>query len=344
MTSLRLLLLTAVTLLSWLGAIECPPAIINLKDRPPIEGAYVESESIDKLVYYLGNPKDPRSAKSELTHDKYTSVSYLAAEDGNYQAAEVNYDKGEWAKAAEFFKRSGTTAKWFWELETGLLKSAECYDKLNQPDNALAALKELSDKFPQTVHQPEVVARRGALRLAKGDLANADTDFKAMVAHADQWGGSSLRDGMIGQRNVLRLQKKFAEAVALLTPFLAKLQPETQSEDYAIIGMAIADDQDSGGKPADALATCKKLYLAAIGPEAQGRAHLKAARLLAVDNTTAANLAAFDQVALAAALSTDDDVALAARKLGREIGVRIEHDKKVSDADRKEYRAYVGSL
>jgi uncharacterized protein YgfB (UPF0149 family) len=132
--------------------------------------------------------------------------------------------------------------------------------------------------------------------------------------------------------------------VALLAPYFATLQPDVQNEDFAIVGMAIAEDQDSAGKQADALATCKHLYLAAIGPEAQGKAHLKAARLLSVLNTTAGNLAAFDQVALASALSTDDETENAARKLGRELGVRIEKDKSISDADRKDYRAYVGGL
>jgi tetratricopeptide (TPR) repeat protein len=342
-TSLLLrLLVCAAPVLMWAG--ECPPATINVKDRPPIEGAFIESETIEKLTYFLGNPKDPRSAKSELTHDKYLSVTWLGAEDGNFQAAQVNYDKGEWEKAADFFKRALGTAKWFWEIEDCYVKSADCFARLNKSDQALEMLKEFAEKFPKSVHQPEVVAKRGTLRLAKGDFAGADADFKDMVAHADAWTATSLREGMIGQRNVLHLQKKFPEAVALLSPYFAKLQPDTQSEDYALVGMAIADDQDDAGKQADALATCKRLYLSPIGPEAQGKAHLKAARLLSVLNTTAGNLAAFDQVALASALSTDDEIEAAARKLGRELGLRIDKDKTVSDADRKEYRGYVGGL
>jgi tetratricopeptide (TPR) repeat protein len=327
------------------GAVEPAPASINVKDRPPIEGSFVESETIDKLVYVLGNPKDPRSAKSEMGHDKYLSVTYTAGEDGNYLAGEVAYDKGEWDKAAEFLKKSLASAKWSWEIESAYLKIADSYTRLNKSDDALAILKEFGDKFPRTVHQAELVSRRGQLKLLKGDFAGADADFAEMVKHGDEWTATTLREGMLGRRNVLRAAKKYAEAAALLAPYFAKLNPDSQAEDVGTVGLALADDLEAAGKADEALAMCKKLYLSALGTEPQCRAHLKTARLLAAANTTANNLAAFDHAALAATLGADNDTQFAAAKLARELVTqRIDKDKTVSDDDRKEYRIYANSL
>jgi tetratricopeptide (TPR) repeat protein len=343
-TPLPLLLLGTLCALTatGAGAGECPPGTINVKDRPPIEGAFIESETIEKVVYYLGNPKDAHSAKSELTHDKYLSVSWNGAEDGNFLAGQVAYEKGEWEKAGEFFKKSLGSAKWFWEQEECYLRCAECFGKAAPPrnDDALAMLKELGEKFPQTVHLPELVARRAALELAKGDYDAALEDYRKMVKNGVQWGGSALRDGMLGQRNVLRAQKKFDAAVALLAPEFAKLAPEAAAEEFAPYGLALVEDLESGGKAAEAMAACKRIYLAPIGIEFQAKAHLKAARLLASGNTTAGNVAAFDQAALAATMSGEDDTELAAKRLARELVVRIDKDKGVSDYDRKEYRKY----
>ncbi len=323
---------------------ECPPGTINVKDRPPIEGAFVESETIEKVVYYLGNPKDAHSAKSELTHDKYLSVAWNGAEDGNFQAGQVAYEKGEWEKAAEFFKKSIGSAKWFWELEDCYLRCAECYGKASPPrnDDALAMLKELGEKFPQSVHLPELIGRRAALELAKGEFDAALEDYRKMVKNGAQWGGTAIRDGMLGQRNVLRAQKKYDAAIALLAPEFAKLAPEAMAEEFAPYGLALVEDLDAGGKAAEAMAACKRIYLAPIGPDAQSKAHLKAARLLAAANTTAGNISAFDQAALAATMSADDETELAAKKLARELVGRIDKDKAVSDNDRKEYRKYNG--
>jgi hypothetical protein len=347
---LPLLLLGALCALPAAGASasasECPPGTIEVKDRPPIEGAFIESETIDKVVYYLGNPKDAHSAKSELTHDKYLKVTWNGAEDGNFLAGQVAYEKGEWEKAAEFFKKSTGTAKWFWELEECYLRSAECYGKSTPPrnDDALLMLKDLGEKFPLTVHLPELVKSRAALELAKGDFEGALEDYRKMVKSGAQWGGSSIRDGMLGQRNVLRAQKKYDAAIALLAPEFAKLAPEAAAEEFAPYGLALAEDLEAGGKPAEAMAACKRIYLAPVGADAQSKAHLKAGRLLAAGNTTAANLAAFDQAALAATMSADDDTELAAKKLARELAVRIDKDKAVSDYDRKEYRKYASML
>ena len=342
---LPVLLLAACAAIAQGG--ECPPGNINLKDRPPIEGAFIESEAIDKVVYYLGNPKDAHSAKSELTHDKYISVTYNGAEDGNFLAGQVNYEKGDWDHASEFFKKAIGSAKWFWELEECYLHCAECYSKSNPPrnDDALAMLKELCDKFPQTVHLPELVARRAALRLAKGDYAGALDDYRMMVKSAPQWGGTALRDGMLGQRNVLRAQKKYDEAISLLAPEFAKLVPDAPVEEFAPYGIALAEDYEAAGKAAEATAACRRVYLAPCGSVGQAKAHLKAARLFAAANTTAGNLSAFDQAALAATLGGDEETEAAAKKMAHEMQQRIEKDVKgVSDYDRKEYRKYIGML
>ncbi len=326
------------------GAMEPAPAVINVKDRPPIENVYVGSETIDGVEYFVGNPKDS-NVRSSLGHDKYVSITYSSGEDGGYLAGEVAYDKGDWEKSTEFFKKAIASAKWAWEIESAYLKMADAYGRLNKTDEALATLKEYGDKFPKTVHQAELVSRRGQLKLLKGDLAGADADFAEMVKHGDEWTSTTLRDGMLGRRNVMRAGKKFAEAVALLNPYYAKLNPETQAEDSATIGLAIADDLEAAGKADDALAMCKKLSFSPLGTEAQCRAHLKAAKLLAAANATASNLAAFDHAALAATLGADNDTQAAAAKLARDLVMqRIDKDKTISDDDRKEYRMYASSL
>ncbi len=340
----RILALLAIAVVAHAVTMEPAPANILTNDKP-IDNAWVESETVDGgVVFYLGDWKSQTRVAVTRKPGQYLKVNYVGNSDTTFMRAEVLYTNGDYAAAPEHYKKATTTGKWNWEVEQAYRRAADCLARTGKGAEALALLKEYLGRYPKTVHMAEVVGLRAGLALAAGDFDSARKDFEEMVKNP-KWSATSELDGMLGQRDVLAKQKKFAEAVALLNPYWAKLKADDDSDAFGRVALAVASDLDADGKTAECIAALKKTYLAPIANDAQARARLHHAQLLAKPNDTENNLAAFDQVAIAVLLGGDETTSAAASKLARELIMnRIDKDKKVSDEARKEYRSYLSSL
>ncbi len=322
---------------------EPAPGTVSTTEKQ-IENAWVESETTDGVVFYLGDWKSPNRLATTRKPGAYIKVIYVGNNDVNVMKADVQYASGEWEKAAESFKKGATTAKWNWEVEHSYLRAAECLARVNKGPDALAVQKEYLERYPKNVHMAEVTLLHARLALAAGDFPGAMADYKKMTEQGAKWSPTAELEGNLGQAAVLTAQKKFADVVALLNPYWAKLKPDTDADAFGQVALAIASSLDADGKTPDCIAALKKTYLAPITAEAQARARLHHARLLAKANDTENNLAAFDQVAIAALLGGDAETQAAATKLARELILRIDKDMKLTDIVRKEYRSYLSSL
>lgn len=342
-TRCRILALMACVVVAQAVTMEPAPATIMTGEKP-IENAWVESETTDGVEFYLGDWKSPTRVKVTRKPGQYVKVNYLGNSDTTFMRAEVLYNNGDFANAPEFYKKATVTGKWNWEVEQAYRRAAESLARTNKGPDALVLLKEYIGRFPKNVHMAEVVSLRAKLALAAGDFAAAMADFQEMVKQGAKWSPTAELEGYLGQRSVLVAQKKFADAVALLNPYWAKLKVDADPEAFASVALAIASDLDADGKSADCVGALKKTYLAPIASESQSRARLHHAQILAKTNDTENNLAAFDQAAIAVLLGGDEQTQAAATKLARELASRIDKDMKLSNEVRTAYRSYLSSL
>jgi tetratricopeptide (TPR) repeat protein len=340
----RVMVLLATAVVAHAVTMEPAPATILTAEKP-IENAFVESETNDVgVVFYLGDWKSPTRVAVTRKPGQYQKVLYTGNSDTSFMRAEVLYNNGDYAAAPEHYKKATATGKWNWEVEQAYRRGADALARTGKGGEALAVLKEYLTRYPKTVHMAEVVSMRAGLALAAGDFAAATADYQMMAKEGMKWSPTAELDGMLGQYHVLAAQKKHADAVALLAPYWAKIKVDADPDGFAQVAQAIATSYDADGKTTECIATLKKTYLAPVASDAQARARLHHAQLLAKANDTENNLAAFDQVALAVLLGGDEATNAAATKLARELVGRIDKDKKVSDEVRKEYRSYLSSL
>lgn len=338
---IALLLVAASTIAS---AGEPAPATIVLLEGKPIENAWVERETLEGVFFILGDWRSPQRVVVTRKRSQYDKVIYAGeGDDPNYLRA-LALLRDNKPDAPDFFRKAAGTAKWQWVVEDSFLRAANGYARAKKGDDALAVLKEYVEKFPQSVRMAEVVQLRAGLLLAKDDKAGAAKDYAEMEKQGPAWSPSTWRTGVIGQRDVLVADKKYAEAVDYLKTRWIKVKPDTDADAFAEIGLAIADDLKAAGKSDDSTTTLKALYLAPLPSETQSRARLRHARILAESNDTKGNLAAFDQAAIAALLGADDETQAAAVKLVRELVLKLDKDQTLSNEDRKEYRSYQQSL
>jgi len=339
-------------------ASEIAPGSIIKKGAPQPIPAWIEAQSLDGLTYYLGDPTNQANGKQQMGRDKYLRVEFQEAESSDYIVGNYDFEQGKFEKAAEMYKKATASAKWFWEIEDSYLRSAECRYRLGHFDEAIALLKEYSTRYPNSVHVIDVIARSGACKQGKGDLDGAIADFTQLVQHADDWGGTAKRDGLLGLSKVYQQQKQYAKVIDMMLPYFNTLRnavlttqgtptiaASAQIEEVALVGESVSDAQSALGKITDAIDTLKKIYLLPASTETQARLHLASARLLMKDNSTAGNISAFDQALLAATVGGDPETQAAAVKLARDLVVQhLDVDKAISDKDRKEYRGYISSL
>lgn len=340
----RFLALMAIAVVAHAVTMEPAPANILTAEKP-IDNAWVESETTDGVVFYLGDWKSPNRVAVTRKPGQYQKVIYVGNNDVNFMKAEVQFANGDFDKAPENYRKATTTGKWNWEVEQAYRRTADCLARTGKGADALVVLKEYIARFPKNVHMAEVVSLRAGLALAAGDHASAMADYQEMVKQGAKWSPTAELDGYLGQNNVLVAQKKFADAVALLNPYWAKLKADENPEAFGQVALAVASALDADGKTAECIAALKKTYLAPITNEAQARARLHHAQLLAKTNDTENNLAAFDQVAIAVLLGGDEATNAAASKLARELILsRIDKDMKLSNEVRTQYRSYLSSL
>jgi tetratricopeptide (TPR) repeat protein len=335
----RVILLLATVVVAHAATLEPAPATIITADKP-IENAWVESETVDGVLFYLGEWWTNKRVVTTRKPGQYISVQYQNSKDPSFIRAEALYKKGDYASAPEFYQKAIASCKWRWEVEQAHLRAADCLVRIGKNDEALTLLKQYVDRFPQNVHMGEVVSTRAKIAFAAGNYTAANADFVEMAKQAEKWGPNTKLNGMIGQRDVLVAQKKFADAINLLRSYWSTLKADKEPHAFAQVGITIARDLDADGKATESIATLTKVYLAPVAAEAQALARLHHAQLLAKANDTENNFAAFDHVAIAAMLGGDEATAGNVAKLARELIGRIESDKNLSDEVRREYRSY----
>ncbi|HEX3140000.1 MAG TPA: tetratricopeptide repeat protein [Rhizobacter sp.] len=342
-TRCRIFALMACVVVANAVTMEPAPATILTTERP-IENASVESETTDGVVFYLGDWKAPTRVAVTRKPGQYLKVNYIGNSDTSFMRAEVLYNTGKFDEAPEHYKKAIATGKWNWEVEQAYRRAADSLARTGKGPDALALLKEYIGRFPKNVHMAEVVALRAKLALAAGDFPGAMADFQLMTKEGAKWSPTAELEGYLGQRSVLVAQKKFADFVVLLNFYWAKLKADIDSEVFAQVALAIANDLDADGKPAECIVTLKKTYLAPLANEAQASARLHHAQILAKANDTENNLAAFDQAAIAVLLGGDEATQPVASKLAHELANRIEKDMKLSNEVHAQYRSYSSSL
>jgi predicted negative regulator of RcsB-dependent stress response len=214
------------------------------------------------------------------------------------------------------------------------------HPKLNKPDEGLKLVEAFIAKFPKSIHLGAITALRADLRLAKGDMAGAEADYRAVEKNAAAWGFPASR-GLLGLAETFKRAKKFAEAVQLLAPaFAAAKEPDA----FSSLGLGLADMQVAAGQKDDARKTLRQVALGPGDALARGEAHLRLARQLADGASGKALALAFDHAVLAANVGAEDAVEQAARALARELAGKIDKDKSFSDEERKEYKDYNRNL
>lgn len=343
----RFIALMMVAIAANAVTMELAPATIVTADQN-IEKAWIDIETTDGVNFVLGDPKAAKRVESMRKSGQYQKIVYTPnnnGDDANFLRAEALYNKGQINESIDYYKKATASARYHWQVEQSYRRAAEGLARAtDKGPEVLSLLKDYVERYPKNVHMAEVVSLRAHLRLSAGDFPGATQDYQLMAKQGALWSPTAEIDGMLGQRNVLIAQKKFPEAVALLTPCWAKLKPDEDGEAFAQVALAIASDLEVDGKEKEYIATLKKIYLAPLTAEAQARARLQYARQLAKGKTTENALAAFDQVAIAGLLGGDADTQSGVSKLVRELTTRIQNDKSLSDEIRKEYRMYASSF
>ncbi len=341
----RIFALMAIVVVAHAVTMELAPGSIVTAEKT-IDNAWIESETTDGVKFFLGDVKSDKKVESTRKPGQYQKVIYTGTgEDLGFMKAEVLYGKGKFDESIELYKKATVSARYHWEVEQAYRRAAECLARsADKNAEVLSLLKEYVTRYPKNIHMAEVVLLRARLGLAAGDFAGATKDYQEMAKKAALWSPTAELDGMLGQRNVLVSQKKFTEAVAVLTPYLATLKPEENPDSFGKVALAIANDLAADGKDAEFIVALKKIYLAPISSEAQARARLQYARFLAKGKTTESAIAAFDQAAIAGLLGGDDETRTGASKLAHELVTRIQGDKTLSDEVRKEYRTYASAF
>lgn len=343
----RFIVLMMVAIAANAVTMELAPGTIVTAEQN-IEKAWIDIETTDGVNFVLGDPKAAKRVESTRKFGQYQKIIYTAnsnGDDTNFLRAEALYGKGQFIDSIEYYKKATATARYHWQVDQSYRRAAEGLVRAtDKGPEILSLLKEYVERYPKNVHMAEVVLLRARLSLTAGDFTGAMQDYQLMAKQGVLWSPTAEVDGMLGQRNVLIAQKKFPEALALLTPYWAKLKPDENGEAFAQIALTIASDLEADGKETEYIATLKKIYLAPLAAEFQARARLQYARLLAKGKTTESALNAFDHVAIAGLLGGDADTQSGVSKLVRELATRIQNDKSLTDEVRKEYRMYTSSF
>jgi hypothetical protein len=322
-----------------LHAAEPAPAKIIVGDKAT--AVYIIEETLDGVQFVIDDPKS--QIKATKLRSQYTRIEYGDTKDTNLLRGDLQRGRGDDAQAVESYRAAITSAATQWESERAVLRAAELLagPKLNKPDDAIALLGDFISKNPRSARMPEAVLMRADLLLAKDDIAGASADYTAAAQNATAWNLPASR-GLLGQAATLRKAKKPAEVVKLLATAITSLK--AGSDDWADVGLALADNQFATGAKTEAGTTARMIAFSAAPVENRRAAFLVQAKVLADGATGAALATAFDHAALAAAEGANDATANAARALARDLVGRIEKDAAFSEAERKEYRTYLRTL
>jgi outer membrane protein assembly factor BamD (BamD/ComL family) len=315
------------------------PATMELGDKT-IE-ILVVSDTLDGIEYVVGGNAES-GMKSKTTRDKVKNLVYARAEDGDYLRGQAN-EKNDVEKAAGYYLVAAKSAKFTWIREDALVRAAECFIRAKKYQEAADALGQLETRFGRSTKLPRATYLRGELELARGNADAAQKAFATLAGKASDWGPEAAVMGAMGQANLLRGQKKNAEAAQALATMFADLKADAYPDLFGQVGLQLAEDQLAAGNPDQVLATCQRLYFAPIDETQQAQAHLKAAKLLA-EKSGAELIDGFDHALMAAIIrGADGKTHTEAVTLVKNLAKKLETDPEGSK-NKDEYYNYASNL
>ena len=329
------------------AADPAPAVITKISDKPGAAGnafetAFVLTESIDGIEFVVDDAKS--QDKLTLKYGTYTVV-YGDPNSVDYLRGKNLEEAGDFAKAAETYKRAAGTAKYAWVKEQSLLRGAQTALQAKQLDVAIELSGILEKEAPRSVELDDALLLRGQAQVAKGDVAGAGKTFASLTAMAKEWGESAAVFGARGQAGVLIAEKKFAEGADVLAKLLARIGLAKNTPELAILRLDLADALVGAGKGDEALKLLPEVAYRDVGGSLQARAHLIWAQIQASKSDTPALLDAFDHAALADATKGAEPAILnEARKLAGAIVDKLAKDPAISAADKAEYKKNLGNF
>ncbi len=318
-------------------AVEPAPAVItklNEKGEPgtSFEETFVVSESLDGIEFLVDDPKG--NNKLSLKRGSYR-VTYDQTKDIDFLRADRQEAEGKIEAALPFYEKAAAGNRYFWSREEGLVGVARTSLALKKPEGAIAAADQLAKDVPRSLHLDDILALKGQAQQAKGDAAGAKATYSLLVGMTKEWGDNALIQGSIGLAGLLADEKKPAEAAAVLTPVLARLDAAKNPEMYGTVGLTLAQHHVAAGKNADAIAVLSRLAYGPVSVSAE--ANLRWAKLLADQPATLEE--AFDHAAVAATLKgAPAGVNDQARALARSIIEKLQKAPGLSEPQKLEYR------
>ena len=329
------------------AADPAPAVITRINDKSGAAGnafetAFVLTESVDGIEFLVEDAKSQN--KLTLKFRTYT-VTYGDPNSVDYQRGKKLEEAGDFAKAAETFKRAAGTAKYAWVKEQSLLRGAQMALQAKQFDLVIELSSVLEKEAPRSVELDDALLLRGQAQVAKGDAAGAGKTFTTLTARAKDWGESALISGARGQARLLFADKKFAESADILTKLLARIAPGKNTPELATLRLDLVDALVGAGRGDEALKLLPEVAYRDVGGNLQARAHLTWAQIQASKPDAAAQLDAFDHAALADTTKGAEPATLSeARKIAATIVDKLVKDPAVSAADKAEYKKNLGNF
>ncbi len=296
------LLMLAMVSLS--AASEPAPATITTTEGKSFEKAFVVSESMDGIAWVIDDPRS--TAKFEKKAGQY-SVEYK-------QSRNTSLLKGDNASGKDpegaivSYTQALAECKYDWEREHAYVGIARAAEVSKKYDDGIQAIQGLEKEFPKSLRLPEATYLKGRLLVLKGDKDGALKVMQGLRGHDKDWGVGAGALGVLGIGELLSADTKFKEAATELAGwFPAKINPATNPDEFARIGLALAQYELKSGGEANAIVDFRTVAFSPCSPDQQARAHLGWARLLADQAVPASQLSAFDHAAIAASLKGQND-------------------------------------
>ena len=329
------------------AADPAPAVVTKLGDKPgavgnAFENAFVLTDSVDGIEFVVDDAKSQN--KLTLKYGTYTVV-YGDPNSVDYLRGKNLEESGEFARAAETFKRAAGSARYAWVKEQALLRSAQMALQAKQFDAAIEFSGILEKEAPRSVELDDALLLRGQAQMAKGDMTGAGKTFATLTAMAKDWGESAAAFGARGQAGVLIAEGKFTEGADLLAKLLARIGQDKRTPELATLRLDLANALVGAGKGDEALKLLPEVAYREVGGNLQARAHVLWAQIQAAKSDVAAQLDAFDHAALADIVKGADPATLAeARKIAAAVVDKLAKDPTVSAADKAEYKKNLGNF
>ena len=302
---------------------------------------WILEETMEGVKHTLGDKQE--SGETRIARGKYLRVDYSDPNEAAWLKGARANNLGKFEDAATLFIEASTTSRSWHAREDAFMRAAQCWLKAGKPDQAIVALDGLKAAFPKHVRQTDALYMYGQAQAKKGDAAAAQKTYNDLAKRNDL-GADAMVLGSLGQAELLAADKKPGDAVAILAPVFAKLDPGQDAKWFGNVGSQLAQQQSAAGQADPAIATVRRLAYGVGDPTIRARAHLDWAQLLLNAGNTKSLFLAFDHAAIASAVrDADSTVTEQGGNLTRKLSGLIDKlpADQCSDAEKAEYRRYL---